>query len=74
MSQDAALDRLVVMGPLRVSDLVGLDVRLDIASHLHRTVGGTRFEPPAVLMQKMAAGEPGKKSGKGFYVWPPTSS
>jgi 3-hydroxybutyryl-CoA dehydrogenase len=61
------------MGPLRVSDLVGLDVRLDIAAHLHRTLGA-RFEPPAVLKDKVAAGELGKKTGKGFYEWPPTSS
>lgn len=61
------------MGPLRVSDLVGLDVRLDIAAHLHRTLGA-RFEPPAVLRAKVAAGELGKKTGKGFYEWPPTNS
>lgn len=61
------------MGPLRVSDLVGLDVRLDIATHLHRTLGA-RFEPPGVLKAKVAAGDLGKKTGKGFYEWPPTSS
>ena len=61
------------MGPLRVSDIVGLDVRLNIASYLHRTLGGTRFEPPTVLKKKVAAGELGKKSGRGFYEWPPTS-
>ena len=60
------------MGPLRVSDLIGLDVRLDIASYLHRTLG-SRFEPPAVLKAKVAAGELGKKSGRGFYEWPPTT-
>ena len=62
------------MGPLRVSDLVGLDVRLDIASYLHRTLGGARFEPPAVLKTKVAAGELGMKSGRGFYEWPPKNS
>lgn len=60
------------MGPLRVSDVVGLDVRLDIATHLHRTLG-SRYEPPRVLREKVAAGELGKKSGKGFYEWPTSS-
>jgi 3-hydroxybutyryl-CoA dehydrogenase len=58
------------MGPLRVSDLVGLDVRLNIAEHLFKTLGGARFEPPEVLRDKVAAGELGKKTGKGFYEWP----
>jgi 3-hydroxybutyryl-CoA dehydrogenase len=58
------------MGPLRVSDLIGLDVRLNIAEHLFKTLGGGRFEPPALLRDKVAAGELGKKTGKGFYEWP----
>jgi 3-hydroxybutyryl-CoA dehydrogenase len=57
------------MGPLRLTDLVGLDVRLDIARHLEATLG-PRFAPPQVLIEKVAAGELGKKSGKGFYDWP----
>jgi 3-hydroxybutyryl-CoA dehydrogenase len=61
------------MGPLRVSDLVGLDVRLDIANYVHRALGGTRFEPPAILRENVAASELGKKSGKGSYVWPTSS-
>lgn len=56
------------MGPLRLSDLVGLDVRLDIARHLAKS-HGPRFEPPQLLVDKVAAGETGKKSGKGFYDW-----
>ncbi|MGH9089286.1 MAG: 3-hydroxyacyl-CoA dehydrogenase family protein [Acidimicrobiales bacterium] len=56
------------MGPLRLTDLVGLDVRLAIAEHLAGTLG-ERFEPPALLHQKVAAGELGKKSGKGFFDW-----
>jgi len=56
------------MGPLRLTDLVGLDVRLNIAEHLAATLG-PRFEPPALLREKVAAGELGKKSGRGFYDW-----
>lgn len=56
------------MGPLRLTDLVGLDVRLDIARNLSKDLG-PRFEPPQILIDKVAAGELGKKSGKGFYDW-----
>lgn len=56
------------MGPLRLTDLVGLDVRLAIAEHLAATLG-PRFDPPALLRQKVAAGELGKKTGRGFYAW-----
>jgi 3-hydroxybutyryl-CoA dehydrogenase len=56
------------MGPLRLSDLVGLDVRLAIADYLHARLG-PRFEPPRLLRDKVAAGELGRKSGKGFYDW-----
>lgn len=57
------------MGPLRLTDLVGLDVRLAIAEHLH-TALGERFRPPALLRDKVARGELGRKSGQGFYPWP----
>lgn len=57
------------MGPLRVSDLVGLDVRLAIAESLHASLQQDHFAPPEILRQKVAAGELGKKSGKGFYDW-----
>ena len=56
------------MGPLRLTDLVGLDVRLNIAEHLAATLG-PRFEPPVLLRDKVAAGELGKKTGRGFYDW-----
>ncbi len=59
------------MGPLKVSDLVGLDVRLAIAEYLHQELGQPHYEPPALLRDKVAAGELGKKTGKGFYEWPP---
>ncbi|MEV6135679.1 3-hydroxyacyl-CoA dehydrogenase family protein [Nocardia sp. NPDC051990] len=57
------------MGPLRSTDLVGLDVRLAIAEHLAATLG-PRFEPPQLLRDKVARGELGRKSGSGFYPWP----
>lgn len=58
------------MGPLKVSDLVGLDVRLAIAEYLFRELKQPQYEPPAILRQKVRAGELGKKTGKGFYQWP----
>ncbi|SDK56912.1 3-hydroxybutyryl-CoA dehydrogenase [Nocardioides sp. YR527] len=56
------------VGPLRTTDLVGLDVRLDIADHLEHELG-PRFAPPQLLRDKVEAGELGRKSGKGFYTW-----
>jgi 3-hydroxybutyryl-CoA dehydrogenase len=58
------------MGPLKVSDLVGLDVRLAIAEYLFGELKQPHYEPPAILRQKVRAGELGKKTGKGFYQWP----
>lgn len=57
------------MGPLRLTDLVGLDVRLGIAEYLHATLGSDAFEPPALLRRMVAEGRLGKKSGQGFYSW-----
>ena len=57
------------MGPLRLTDLVGLDVRLAIAEYLHRELGGERFAPPQILRDKVEAGKLGRKSGEGFYKW-----
>ena len=57
------------MGPLKLTDLVGLDVRLAIAEYLHKTLGGSRYEPPKILRDKVKKGELGKKTGKGFYTW-----
>ncbi|SED02739.1 3-hydroxyacyl-CoA dehydrogenase family protein [Rhodococcus koreensis] len=56
------------MGPLRSTDLVGLDVRLAIAEHLAKALG-ERFAPPALLREKVARGELGRKTGQGFYTW-----
>lgn len=58
------------MGPLRLTDLVGLDVRLDIARYLHDRLGGERFRPPRVLEEKVERGELGRKTGQGFFTWP----
>lgn len=57
------------MGPLRLTDLVGLDVRLEIARYLHRELGGDRFLPPELLERMVDEGKLGKKSGEGFYRW-----
>jgi 3-hydroxybutyryl-CoA dehydrogenase len=56
------------MGPLKLTDLVGLDVRLAILEHLHREVG-EQFRPPSILRQMVRAGRLGKKTGEGFYRW-----
>ncbi|MFK4729003.1 3-hydroxyacyl-CoA dehydrogenase family protein [Agromyces mediolanus] len=56
------------VGPLRLTDLVGLDVRLGIAEYLGGTLG-ERFEPPALLRRMVAEGRLGRKSGEGFYLW-----
>ncbi|NUP08729.1 MAG: 3-hydroxyacyl-CoA dehydrogenase family protein [Polyangiaceae bacterium] len=58
------------MGPLKLGDLVGLDVRLGILEHLHKEVG-EQFRPPTLLRQMVRAGKLGKKSGEGFYKWGP---
>lgn len=58
------------MGPLELTDLVGLDVRLAIAEHLHRELGGTQFQPPQLLKRMVKAGKLGRKTGEGFYKYP----
>jgi 3-hydroxybutyryl-CoA dehydrogenase len=55
-------------GPLRTTDVVGLDVRLEIAEYLAETLGA-RFAPPQILRDKVARGELGRKTGKGFFDW-----
>jgi 3-hydroxybutyryl-CoA dehydrogenase len=56
------------VGPLELSDIVGLDVRLDIARSLESSLG-PRYSPPWLLEQLVAAGDLGRKSGRGFYDW-----
>ena len=57
------------MGPLRLTDLVGLDVRLHIAEYLRRELGSETFRPPDILRRMVSEGKLGKKSGEGFYRW-----
>jgi 3-hydroxybutyryl-CoA dehydrogenase len=75
VAQAADIDRALElgyrhpMGPLRLTDLVGLDVRLDIARYLHEKLGAAHFKPPAILERLVAEGHLGKKTGRGFYDW-----
>jgi len=57
------------MGPLKLTDQVGLDVRLAIAEYLHATLGKPHYEPPKILREKVKKGELGRKTGRGFYTW-----
>jgi 3-hydroxybutyryl-CoA dehydrogenase len=56
------------MGPLRLGDLVGLDIRLGVAEYLHGKLG-ERFRPPELLRRMVAEGRLGQKTGQGFYRW-----
>ena len=57
------------MGPLKLTDHVGLDIRLNIAEYLYRELGSETFRPPEVLRQLVSEGKLGKKTGEGFYNW-----
>ena len=57
------------IGPLKLSDLVGLDVRLAIAEYLYQALELPHYAPPRILKDKVAKGELGRKTGKGFYTW-----
>jgi 3-hydroxybutyryl-CoA dehydrogenase len=57
------------MGPLRLSDLVGLDVRLAAAEHLHASLGADTYRAPELLRRLVAEGKLGRKTGVGFYRW-----
>ena len=75
VAEPAAIDKAMVlgyrhpMGPLRLTDLVGLDVRLAIAEYLHEKLGGERYRPPAILRRMVEEGKLGRKTGEGFYRW-----
>jgi 3-hydroxybutyryl-CoA dehydrogenase len=57
------------VGPLRLTDMVGLDVRMAIGEYLARELGNPAFEPPALMRRMVADGKLGAKSGEGFYRW-----
>ena len=57
------------MGPLKLTDHVGLDIRLNIAEYLYRELGSEAFRPPEVLRRLVKEGKLGKKTGEGFYDW-----
>jgi 3-hydroxybutyryl-CoA dehydrogenase len=62
------------MGPLKLTDHVGLDIRLNIAEYLYRELGSETFRPPEVLRRLVKEGKLGKKTGEGFYNWNNTSN
>ncbi|MDT7561439.1 MAG: 3-hydroxybutyryl-CoA dehydrogenase [Pseudonocardiales bacterium] len=70
------IDRAAVLayqhpiGPLRLSDVVGLDVRLDVARNLSR-IYGERYAPPTILTTLVERGDLGRKTGRGFFEWTP---
>ena len=57
------------VGPLKLTDMVGLDVRMHIGEYLAKELGNPAFEPPELMRTMVAEGKLGKKSGKGFYDW-----
>ena len=57
------------MGPLKLTDHVGLDIRLNIAEYLYKELGSETFRPPEVLRRLVKEGKLGKKTGEGFYEW-----
>ena len=57
------------IGPLKLTDLVGVDVRMHIGEYLAQELGNPAFEPPALMREMVEAGRLGKKSGRGFYDW-----
>lgn len=57
------------VGPLRLSDMVGLDVRMNIGAYLAGELNNPAFEPPALMRRMVAEGRLGQKSGRGFYDW-----
>ena len=57
------------IGPLKLTDLVGVDIRMHIGEYLAQELDNPAFEPPALMRQMVAEGRLGKKSGRGFYDW-----
>jgi 3-hydroxybutyryl-CoA dehydrogenase len=59
------------MGPLELADFIGLDVCLGVMEVLYDGFGQEQFAPPAVLRSLVEAGNLGRKTGRGFHVYPP---
>jgi 3-hydroxybutyryl-CoA dehydrogenase len=57
------------VGPLKLTDMVGLDVRMHIGEYLAKELGNPAFEPPQLMREMVQQGKLGKKSGAGFYDW-----
>ena len=57
------------LGPLKLTDMVGLDVRMHIGEYLAKELGNPAFEPPNMMREMVAEGRLGKKAGRGFYEW-----
>lgn len=57
------------MGPLALADLIGLDIVVDILNYIHKEKGDPKFKPAQILVDKVKAGELGRKTGKGFYTY-----
>ena len=57
------------VGPLKLTDMVGLDVRMHIGEYLAKELGNPAFEPPNMMREMVAEGRLGKKAGRGFYDW-----
>lgn len=75
VSRPEDIDKAMVLGyghpegPLRLTDLIGLDVQLEAATYLYEALGSEAFRPPKLLEQMVAEGKLGKKTGQGFYSW-----
>jgi 3-hydroxybutyryl-CoA dehydrogenase len=59
------------MGPLTLADFIGLDVCLAILEVLHKGLGDDKYRACPLLRKMVAAGHLGRKSGRGFYAYPP---
>ena len=57
------------VGPLKLTDMVGLDVRMHIGEYFAKELGNPAFEPPNMMREMVAEGRLGKKAGRGFYDW-----
>lgn len=75
VASPADIDKAMVLGyrhpigPLRLTDLVGLDVRMAIGTYLAQELNNPAFEPPRLMREMVEAGKLGKKTGQGFYAW-----